>query len=132
MVVVRLPTSSAGSSREGGGDVLRALKHSLRSLAPDIDHGAIPFGIAPIDQALGGGLARAALHEIAASTESAITATTHFALGLASHGKEPRAVLWIAEEGRARRGQRLDDRSRGKAVEPRLRGDAALGGAVVA
>jgi protein ImuA len=63
-----------------------------------MDQGAIPFGIAPIDQALGGGLARAALHEIAASTESAITAATHFALGLAGHGKEPRAVLWIAED----------------------------------
>ena len=98
MVVVHLPTRGAASSRAGGWEVLCALKHSLRSLAPDIDHGAIPFGIAPIDQALGGGLARAALHEIAASTESAITAATHFALGLASHGKEPRAVLWIAED----------------------------------
>jgi protein ImuA len=98
MVVVRLPTNGAVPSRPGGRDVLCALKHSLRSLEPDTDHGAIPFGIAPIDQALGGGLARAALHEIATSTESAITAATHFALGLAAHGKEPRAVLWIAED----------------------------------
>jgi protein ImuA len=98
MVVVRLSTSSAASSRAGGREVLCALKHSLRSLEPELDHGAIPFGIAPIDQALGGGLARAALHEIAASTERAITAATHFALGLAAHGKEPRAVLWVAED----------------------------------
>jgi protein ImuA len=98
MVVVRLPTSGAASSRQGGREVLCALKHSLRSLEPDADPGAIPFGITPIDQALGGGLARAALHEIAASTESAITAATHFALGLAAHGKEPRAVLWVAED----------------------------------
>jgi protein ImuA len=98
MVVVRLPASSAASPREGAREVLCALKHSLRSLEPDLDHGAIPFGIAPIDQALGGGLARAALHEMAAATESAITAATHFALGLAAHGKEPRAVLWIAED----------------------------------
>jgi len=98
MVVVRLPTRSAASSREGGREALCALKHSLRSLEPDIDHGAIPFGIAPIDQVLGGGLAHAALHEIAAATERAITAATHFALGLAAHRKEPRTVLWIAED----------------------------------
>src|SRR5215831_18662759 len=98
MVVVRLPTRSAASARAGGREVLCALKHFLRSVEPDIDHGTIPFGIAPIDQALGGGLARAALHEIAASTESAITAATHFALGLATHGKEQRAVLWVAED----------------------------------
>jgi protein ImuA len=98
MVVVRLPARNAASSRAGGREVLCALKHSLRSLEPDIDHGAIPFGIAPIDQTLGGGLARAAVHEIAASTESAITAATHFVLGLAAQGKEPRAVLWVAED----------------------------------
>jgi len=98
MVVVRFSTSSAAASRQGGREVLCALKHSLRSLEPDLDHGAIPFGIAPIDQVLGGGLARAALHEIAASTESALPAATHFTLGLAAHGKEPRAVLWVAED----------------------------------
>ncbi len=98
MVVVRLSTSSALSSREGGRDVLRALKHSFRSLAPDIDHGAIPVGISPIDQVLGGGLARASLHEVAAAGESAITAATQFVLGLAAQRQGPRAVLWIAEE----------------------------------
>ena len=98
MVVVRLSTSSVASSRAGGREILCALKHSLRSLEPDLDHGTIPFGIASIDQALGGGLARGTLHEIAASTESATTAATHFALGLAAHRTEPRAVLWVAED----------------------------------
>ena len=95
MVVVRLSTSvvSSRSLPEAGRDVLRALKDSVRAFEPDLGRAAIPFGIAPIDQALGGGLARAALHEIAASTESAITAATHFALGLAAHGKEPRAAV---------------------------------------
>jgi protein ImuA len=114
MVVVRLPTSSTVSSRAGGREVLCALKRSLRVLEPDMDHGALPFGIAPIDQVLGGGLARAALHEIAASTESAITAATHFVLGLAAHGKESRVVLWVAEhmglvENGAPYGPGLDD-----------------------
>src|SRR5262249_793412 len=101
MVVVRLSTSSTGSSRPSGGegrDVLRALKNSLRSLEAGTDCGAIPFGIAPIDQALGGGLARAAFHEVAAAGESALPSATQFVLGLAARTKEPRAVLWIAEE----------------------------------
>jgi protein ImuA len=101
MVVVRLSTSSAVSarpSREAGREVLRALKHSLHALEPDLNHGAIPFGIAPIDQALGGGLARGALHEVAAAGESALTAATQFVLGVATRGQEQRAVLWIAED----------------------------------
>ena len=100
MVVVRLPTGvvSLRSSREAGRNVLRALKHSIRSLEPARGSGTIPFGIAPIDHALGGGLARAALHEVAAAGESAITAATQFALGVAAHAQEPRAVVWIAEE----------------------------------
>jgi hypothetical protein len=38
--------------------------------------GMLPFGIAPIDDALGGGLARGALHEIAATGESQIAAAS--------------------------------------------------------
>jgi protein ImuA len=100
MVVVRLSTGvvSPRSSREADRDVLRALKGSIRSIGQDVACGAIPFAIAPIDQALGGGLARGALHEVAASSESAIPAATQFALGLASHVQEPRAAVWIAEE----------------------------------
>ena len=59
MVVVRLPTGvvSLRSAREADRNVLRALKYSIRSLEPARGAGAIPFGIAPIDHALGGGLA---------------------------------------------------------------------------
>jgi protein ImuA len=99
MVVVRLPVGSVvRSSRVEGREVLRGLKASLRSLEPDTGCEAIPFGIAPIDDALGGGLARAALHEVAASGESAIPAATQFALGLASRVPKPCAVVWIAED----------------------------------
>ena len=100
MVIVRLLADNVVSLRppRAGRGVLRALKDSIRSFEPDTDCRAIPFGIAPIDQALGGGLARAALHEIAALGESALTAATQFALGLASRDQEPRAVVWIAEE----------------------------------
>ena len=54
MVVVRLPVGSVlRSSHQEGRDVLHALKNSIRSLPPDAA-GVIPFGIAPIDDALGG------------------------------------------------------------------------------
>src|ERR1043166_3403081 len=100
MVVVRLSTGSVGSPRSCPQDreIVHALKNSIRSLEPDTGSGAIPFGIGPIDDALGGGLARAALHEIAASGESAISAATQFALGLASRAPERNPVVWIAED----------------------------------
>src|ERR1051326_552191 len=101
MVVVRLLAGRVGSPRssaKAGREVLRALKDSIRSLESDTGTRAIPFGIAPIDDALGGGLARAALHEVAASGESAIAAATQFAFGLASRAPESRAVVWIGED----------------------------------
>jgi protein ImuA len=103
MVVVRLSTSNVVSaqprSRKADGRVLRALKHSIRSLEPGLEErGTIPLGITPIDHALGGGLARAAFHEVAAAGESAIAAATQFALTLASRAHARRAVLWVAED----------------------------------
>ena len=59
---------------------------------------AVPFGIAAIDNALGGGLLRAALHEIAAACESATAAASGFALAVAARIGRPRAVAWIAED----------------------------------
>ena len=58
--------------------------------------GVLPLGIAPIDAALGGGLARGALHEIAAPSEAHLAAATGFVLGLAARGQA--RVLWIAED----------------------------------
>jgi protein ImuA len=68
---------------------LDRLRHSLVLLqraAGVINDGVAPidFGIAEIDNALGGGLARGALHEVAAAGESAIAAATDFSLGLAA------------------------------------------------
>ena len=106
MVVVRIPTSAAASPlpvpRGGGGGIVRALKDAIRSIETGAgaggDHGAIPFGVPAIDQALGGGLARAAFHEIAAARESATAAASGFALTLAAHATGARAVLWVAED----------------------------------
>src|SRR5215475_761429 len=110
MVVVRLPVGCVlRSPHQEGREVLRALKNSIRSLEPDTS-GVIPWGIAPIDDALGGGLARAALHEVAASAESVVPSATQFVLGFASRVPEPRAVVWVAgdtggvPQGELRRG----------------------------
>jgi protein ImuA len=46
--------------------------------------GCLPLGVAPIDAALGGGLARGALHEIAAPGEAHLAAATGFVMGLLS------------------------------------------------
>jgi protein ImuA len=54
----------------------------------------LPLGIGTVDEALSGGLARGALHEIAAVSEAHLAAATGFALGLVSS----RRLLWIAED----------------------------------
>jgi protein ImuA len=121
MVVVHLPSSgvaaSSPSARSGSRGVVRALRQTIRSIETGAGRGppaAIPLGVAPIDDALGGGLAHAALHEIAAARASAIAAASGFALALASRAGDARAVLWIAEdmgliENGAPHGPGLDD-----------------------
>jgi protein ImuA len=66
------------------------------------DPALLPFGIPEIDTALGGGLLRGALHEIAAGSEAHLAAATGFALAIASlssslPGSSRTSVLWIAE-----------------------------------
>jgi protein ImuA len=58
--------------------------------------GAVPFGIAAMDTALGGGLSCGVLHEIAAPRETEMAAVTGFAFALAASLRQP--VLWIAED----------------------------------
>jgi len=58
--------------------------------------GVLPLGIDTIDAALGGGLTRGALHEIAAPSEAHLAAATGFVLGLAARGRA--RVFWIAED----------------------------------
>lgn len=76
--------------------MLEALRQTVRKLERGIprDGDVRPFGIAPIDAALGGGLALGALHEVAAAQEAHIAAATGFALGISAN---PRATIWIAE-----------------------------------
>jgi protein ImuA len=57
--------------------------------------GALPLGVAEIDRALGGGLAPASLHEIAARTWQDLGAAIGFALALAARAHQRRETLWI-------------------------------------
>jgi protein ImuA len=82
---------------------LDALRRAIRALEGrpetlDTAAGVLPFGIADIDRTLGGGLERAALHEIVAANETEAAAMTGFALALAGLLAPTGAVLWIAEE----------------------------------
>ncbi len=90
---LRVP--AAASLPEALRRAVRALEGRPETL--DETTGLLPFGLAPIDRLLGGGLARAALHEVAASSEAAIAPATAFVLALAGRASA-RAVLWIAEE----------------------------------
>ena len=80
--------------------MLEQLRNSLRALekpaALDGEPGCLPLGIAGIDAALGGGLARGALHEIAAVSEAHLAAATGFALGLTARKRA--RLCWIAED----------------------------------
>ncbi|MDB5601953.1 MAG: hypothetical protein JWN71_3997 [Xanthobacteraceae bacterium] len=101
--IVRLKAAAARPA----GD-LGALRQAIRKLeagALEDAFGMVPFGVPGLDAALGGGLARGALHEIAATRESDIPAATGFGLALAFlAGSEQadraaqRAVIWIAED----------------------------------
>ena len=67
---------------------------------------SVPFGIPAIDRALGGGLVRGALHEIAATGEAHLPATVGFALGMVGWniGARKHAVLRTAMPSHDRRG----------------------------
>jgi protein ImuA len=69
------------------------LEGQRTDLAPE--HYALPFGIAEIDRALGGGLAPSCLHEIAADTWPDTGAALGFTLALAARACGQREVLWI-------------------------------------
>lgn len=80
--------------------MIKQLRQRLQALQRtagiEDDPGTISFGIASVDAALGGGLARGALHEIAAPSEAHLAAATGFVLGLAARGHA--RVCWIAED----------------------------------
>jgi protein ImuA len=67
--------------------MIAQLRQSLRALQKpagiDTDTDCLPLGVAAIDAVLGGGLARGALHEIAAAGEAHVAAAAGFAIAVA-------------------------------------------------
>jgi protein ImuA len=77
-------------------DELRQRLQALQNVTGIEDcPGPVPLGIEAVDAALGGGLARGALHEISAPGEAHLAAATGFTLALASSARH---LLWIAED----------------------------------
>jgi protein ImuA len=79
------------------------LRHAIRGIEgrhieADALEALAPLGLPAVDAELGGGLSRAALHEIAAAGETQVACATGFALALAKRGAGPRPVLWIVED----------------------------------
>lgn len=63
----------------------------------DDDPGVVPLGIPAIDRVLGGGLARGALHEIAAASEAHLPAATAFVVTMAGLASA-RQIVCLAED----------------------------------
>jgi protein ImuA len=85
---------AAGESRARTLDELR--RHLQR--INDGRHGLLPLGVPAIDAALGGGLARGGVHEVAASDEGA-AAGLATVLAARLSGSNLRSVLWIVPAG---------------------------------
>jgi protein ImuA len=79
---------------------LSALRRSLADLGPPLSAqtAKISFGMPTLDGALGGGLARAALHEIFAAQFGDATAAACFVVGLAARTDQRRKILWVRHE----------------------------------
>jgi protein ImuA len=79
--------------------MIAQLRQSLRALEKpagiDTDAGCLSLGVPAIDATLGGGLARGALHEIAATGEVHVAAAAGFAVGVAARCSH---LVWIAED----------------------------------
>lgn len=76
----------------GVGTVTRGAGRTVGARPP------LVLGAAAVDAALGGGLARAALHEVAAARPGDPAAAVAFALGVAARAAGPRGwVLWVVE-----------------------------------
>jgi protein ImuA len=58
-------------------------------------HRALSFGVAEIDRVLGGGLAPASLHEVAASAWPDLGAAIGFTLALAARAPDRRETVWV-------------------------------------
>lgn len=82
--------------------MLDALRQQLTRLQKPVGiaegPAVLPLGVSAVDDVLGGGLLRGALHEIAAASEAHLPAATGFTLGLAALATGNKHLVWIAED----------------------------------
>lgn len=78
---------------------IAALKQRIARIAalPAADAKRVALGCAGLDDAIGGGLARAALHEVMAASQADIAAATGFVAGLAARATTVRPMLWVRQ-----------------------------------
>lgn len=77
---------------------LGALRQALVRLDPSVAagrHGVFTLGAGPVDAALGGGLARGAVHEIYPGHAADIAAAVGFVMGLALRAAPKTPLLWV-------------------------------------
>jgi protein ImuA len=93
-----------GTSSQGAdlGATLRSLRGMVAGAdaTPALSEGnGLGFGLPALDRMLGGGLARAALHEIAPAAVNHLGAAAGFTLALAARAEEPgKEMLWIQSD----------------------------------
>jgi protein ImuA len=78
-------------------ELRQTLQRLERPAGLDGGPGSVALGIAAIDAALGGGLARGALHEISAAGEAHAGTAAGFALAACSRAAR-KAAIWIVED----------------------------------
>jgi protein ImuA len=74
----------------------RLAKAALRSGPAEVGH--VTFGAPILDDPLGGGIVRAALHEIYASGTADLAAATGLSVGLAIRAAGTRPILWVRQD----------------------------------
>jgi protein ImuA len=83
----------------GTAEKLASLRASLATAGLEtlVSNARVPLGFAPADAVLKGGLARGALHEVYAATNSETSATA-FTAGLAARVAGKKKILWIRQD----------------------------------
>lgn len=92
-------------------ETVRALRSKLAALERPADLGAsdfFAFGLPGVDGPLGGGLERAAVHEIFAQAAADATAAAGFALALALRAADGGRIVWVRQDFADREAGRLD------------------------
>lgn len=94
---VNISVMPARSDAPALADLRRHLAEASLRAAPAMV-GRIGFGAPALDEALGGGIARAALHEVYAAGTADLAAATGFAAGLALRAAEGRPIFWVRQD----------------------------------